>query len=131
MFGRLKTGYKALGILSDFNALFKVKTSNGSPSTIWGHKRTWVLLGAMVASIGTLVAGESDAFAFVKSNQEVLAIIAVALYGLFAGMRSKSNEGSEPARLLEGQLKVAALRAAASAPARDDGSYRASDGGGV
>jgi hypothetical protein len=131
MFGKLKTGYKALGVLSDFNSLFKVKTANGSPSNIWGHKRTWVLLGALVAGIGPLVAGESDVMAYMKNNMEAIALIAAALYGLFAGMRAKSDEGSGPARELEGQRKVAALRAAASATTRDDGSYGASDGGGA
>ncbi len=114
MFDRFKTGYKALGVLSDFNALFRVKTADGSPSNIWGHKRTWVLLGALVAGIGPLVAGETGLFGFLGANQECIIMIAVALYALFGAMRKKSGEGAEIAsraqQVLMVQDQVAQLR---------------------
>ena len=133
IFGRLKTGYKALGLLSDFNSMFKVQTTSGSPSNIWGHKRTWVLLGALAAGIGPLVAGDTDVMRFAKDNMEAVVLIAGALYGLFHGMRSKSDEGAKAKTFIEVQNTVARMRAAVNVQGTDDPGRTpdASDGGGA
>ncbi len=96
MFGFIKnirTGNKLLGVMSDFDSLFKVKTAKGSPSNIWGHKRTWELLSVMVLGVGALVAGDIKLFAFFEENIEIIAALAIALYTMFGRMRAKSDEG--------------------------------------
>jgi len=95
MIEKIKTGYKALSLISDFNSLFKVNTSKGSPGNIWGHKRTWVLLGALIAGIGPLLAGETDLIGYLNEHMESIVLILASLYGLFAAMRKKSEEGNK------------------------------------
>lgn len=94
MFGKLKTGWKALGMLSDLQALWHVKTKAGTPGNVWGHKRTWVLLGAAIGGIGALVSGDVGIFGWVKLNSEILILIVLAVVGLFKGMRDKVDAGT-------------------------------------
>ena len=92
MFGRMKAGWRGLGILSDFQALWKVKTAEGVPSNIWGHKRTWVLLGAAVGMIGGIFAGDVSVFGWIQQNQEIFILIAVWAWAFFKGLRDKMKD---------------------------------------
>lgn len=95
MFGRMKTGWKALGLLTDFKALWKVQTRSGVPSNIWGHKRTWLLLGSAVGLVGSVVAGEISIFEWVGQNKDLWVLIAGWMWLFFKGMRDTMKDETD------------------------------------